>query len=383
MFDYYYGNEAEQFSFLRVPKFLFYDKAFSSLSSDAKILYSLMLDRMGLSVKNGWLDEKRRVYIIFTHDEARQCMNCGGDKCVKIFKELEEIGLIVRKNRGMGRPALIYVKNFVSDIEAPTENEEEPAEFKTSEKPNSRLRENRIQDFGKSELKTSENQKSGLTKNRSQDFGKTDAIKTDNIKTNLNETDFNQSINPAQARDRPIEGEICIAENKSFGEILGAMGYVPERCSYRFASDPPKSEEDFAVFDEVSRKTNECIIPCGVFDEGDMIAALRFLFGYSYFAVDTDKRHMDFADVVIGAFAEMACAEKTKIQDGYVLGRTIIDRLNGLIRTSSFSDCIWNFEEKWEGIIAETKMKNPRSYLKSTLFNWLLDYKLEDFCYAF
>ena len=381
MFDYYYGNEAEQFSFLRVPKFLFTHKTFVSMSCDAKILYSLMLDRMGLSVKNNWLDEENRVYIIFTQDEARQCMNCGNDKCVKIFKELEEIGLISRKNRGMGRPALIYVKNFVHESEEASD--EETAEVKTSENQKSRHRENRSHEVGKTEVLTSENQKSRVPKKRSQDIGKTDTIKTDNIKTDFIETDFNQSINPAQARDRPIEGENCAAEKKSFGEILGAMGYVPERCSYRFASDPPKSEEDFAVFDEASRKTNECIIPCGVFDEGDMITALRFLFGYSYFAVDTDKRHMDFADVVIGAFAEMACAEKTKIQDGYVLGRTIIDRLNGLIRTSSFSDCIWSFEEKWEGITAETKMKNRRSYLKSTLFNWLLDYKLEDLCYAF
>ncbi len=114
-----------------------------------------------------------------------------------------------------------------------------------------------------------------------------------------------------------------------------------------------------------------------------MGTALRFLFGYSYYAADTDKRHMDFADIVIGTLAEMACAEKTRIQDGYVLGKGVIAKLNGLIRTSSLSDCIWEFEGKWEGIIAETKMKNPRSYLKSTLYNWLSDYKLEDFCYAF
>lgn len=194
----------------------------------------------------------------------------------------------------------------------------------------------------------------------------------------------NQSINPAQARDRPIEGENCATEKKSFCEILGAIGYIPERCSYRFASDPPKSEDDFAEFDEESRRTDGCFIPYELgSDEAAMAAALRFLFGYSYFAVDTDKRHMDFAAIVIGALAEMACAEKTRIQDGYVLGKSVIDRLNGLIKTSSLSDCIWEFEEKWEGIIAETKMKNPRSYLKSTLYNWLLDYKLEDFCYAF
>lgn len=200
------------------------------------------------------------------------------------------------------------------------------------------------------------------------------------INLNISNLKGNQSINPAQARDRLIEG--TSAENKAFGEILGALGYVPERCSYRFASDPPKNEDDFADYDDFDRKTSNCIIPYDVFNEMDMGIALRFLFGYSYFMTEADKQYMNFVDIVIGALAEMACAEKTKIQDGYVLGRTVIDRLNGLIRTSSFSDCIWSFEAKWEAIVAETKMKNPRSYLKSTLLNWLSDYKLEDFCYA-
>lgn len=201
------------------------------------------------------------------------------------------------------------------------------------------------------------------------------------INLNISNLKGNQSTYPAQAHDRLIEG--AAAENKAFGDVLGALGYVPERCSYRFASDPPKSEDDFAAFDEESRKTNGCIIPYELGNnEVDMGTALRFLFGYSYYAVETEKRHMDFADIVIGALAEMACAEKTKIQEGYVLGRTVIDRLNGLIRTSSFSDCIWSFEAKWEEIIAEKEMKNPRSYLKSTLFNWLSDCKLEDFRYA-
>lgn len=50
-FDYYYGLEAEQFSFIRVPKLLIKDKRFKGLSSDAKLLYGLMLDRMALSQK--------------------------------------------------------------------------------------------------------------------------------------------------------------------------------------------------------------------------------------------------------------------------------------------------------------------------------------------
>ena len=174
MFDYYYGNEAEQFSFLRVPKFLFTHKTFASMSCDAKILYSLMLDRMSLSVKNNWLDEENRVYIIFTQDEARQCMNCGNDKCVKIFNELEEIGLISRKKRGMGRPALIYVKNFVHEYEETSDGENE--EVKTSENQKSRLPKNRSHDIGKTEVKTSEKPKSRHRKIRSQDFRKTEVM---------------------------------------------------------------------------------------------------------------------------------------------------------------------------------------------------------------
>ena len=203
------------------------------------------------------------------------------------------------------------------------------------------------------------------------------------INLNISNLKGNQSINPAQARDRPIEGESNATESKSFGEILGALGYIPERCSYRFASDPPQNEDDFAAFNEGGRKIDGCIIPYGLGnDETAMGIALRFLFGYSYYADNAEKELMDFVDIVIGTLAEMACAEKTKIQDGYVLGRTVIDRLNGLIRTSSFTDFVFSFKEKWDEIIAETKMKNPRGYLKSTLLNWFSDFKLEDFRYA-
>lgn len=205
MFDFYYGNEAEQFSFLRVPKFLFTDKTFAGVSNDSKILYSFLLDRMSLSVKSGWLDEKNRVYIIFTHEEAQEVMGCGSDKCTKVFKELESIGLIVRKKRGMGKPALIYVKNFVSDIE---EDDTEISDIQTSEKQDSRLPENRRQDCGKSEVKTSEKSDSRLPKNRSQESDKNGVIKTDKIKTDFTETEFNQSyqsIPPEPPEKIPID----------------------------------------------------------------------------------------------------------------------------------------------------------------------------------
>ena len=68
--DYFYGTEAEQYTFYRIPKVLFTDPGFRRITADAKILYGLMLDRMGLSIRNGWLDEQERVFIYFTLEEA-------------------------------------------------------------------------------------------------------------------------------------------------------------------------------------------------------------------------------------------------------------------------------------------------------------------------
>lgn len=73
-FDYFYGKQADLFSFYRVPKVLFTDEHFWNTSTDAKLLYGLLLDRMNLSAKNGWLDEAGRVYIIFTIDEIKSSL---------------------------------------------------------------------------------------------------------------------------------------------------------------------------------------------------------------------------------------------------------------------------------------------------------------------
>ena len=89
MYDYFYGQQAELFSFYRVPKVLFTDEKFSNISSDAKLLYGIMLDRMNLSAKNGWVDELGRVYIIFTIEEVKGALGCAEKKAVKLLHELE------------------------------------------------------------------------------------------------------------------------------------------------------------------------------------------------------------------------------------------------------------------------------------------------------
>ena len=127
-FDYFHGYESEQFAFYRIPKVLLPDDYFKDLSSDAKVLYGLMLDRMSLSIKNNWIDDEDRVYIIFTLEQVMQYMNCGRDKGMKTLAELDTkkgIGLIERVKQGFGKPDVIYVKSFLIKENAASEQEAE------------------------------------------------------------------------------------------------------------------------------------------------------------------------------------------------------------------------------------------------------------------
>lgn len=118
-FPYYYGCEAEQFSFYRIPKLLVTDERFRGVSTDAKLLYGLMLDRMSLSIKNGWMDKNRRVYIFFPVDEVMELLCCKSEKATRLLAELDSkkgIGLIERVRQGQGKPSIIYVKNFAGKL---------------------------------------------------------------------------------------------------------------------------------------------------------------------------------------------------------------------------------------------------------------------------
>ena len=113
--DYFYGQAGELFSFFRIPKALFQEQQFQDLSTDAKTLYGILLDRMSLSVKNEWFDKKGRVFIIFTIEDVKRTLRCADNKATRLLRELEEFGLIERKRRGQGKPCLVYVKNFSSE----------------------------------------------------------------------------------------------------------------------------------------------------------------------------------------------------------------------------------------------------------------------------
>ncbi len=213
-FDYYYGIEAEQFSFYRVPRLLIKDERFKGLSSDAKLLYGLMLDRMALSMKNGWLDDENRAYIIYTIDAIMEDLGCGKDKAIKVLAELDTkkgIGLVERIRRGLGKPDIIYVKNFVisKDSGEDTDSREANAglssevgetDLQRSEKPTSGSMESRLQELGKTDFSNSDNQTSRSMKTRPQEVEKTAPNYTNTNYNNQSYTDmsYTNPINPSE-----------------------------------------------------------------------------------------------------------------------------------------------------------------------------------------
>ena len=198
-FDYFYGNEAEQFTFYRIPKILITSQFFKKVSDSAKLLYGLMLDRMSLSIRNGWLDDDNRAYIFFTTNDVMEQMCCGTEKATKMLAELDSekgIGLIERVKQGQGRPAIIYLKKFY-DLEdkdttsqsSTSKNENqafEESKNKTFENRKTRLSEIESQEFRKSKNKTFENRKSRVSETESQDFRKSKCNYN-----NINYTDIN------------------------------------------------------------------------------------------------------------------------------------------------------------------------------------------------
>ena len=115
-FDYYYGIEADQFSFYRVPRLLIKDERFKGGSSNAKLLYGLMLDRMSLSMKNGWLDEENRAYIIYTVDAIMEDLGCAKATCVKIMSYTNLSGEEKQTDDRMGG-ADAYIEIIKENIE--------------------------------------------------------------------------------------------------------------------------------------------------------------------------------------------------------------------------------------------------------------------------
>ena len=194
-FNYYYGKEAEQFSFFRIPKLLFTDEAFKDLSSDAKVLYGILLDRMSLSMKNNWIDEENKVYIIFTIEEIADIMSCATQKATKILQELDDkkgIGLVENKRLGLGKPNILYVKNFIiRETKDQTDVQEETTN----------------QELLQSQNQNDENHNSGNVIFTKQELLKSQCNKTNYNKTEYSNTEYNNTTPISPSKDRAMEME--------------------------------------------------------------------------------------------------------------------------------------------------------------------------------
>lgn len=220
MFNYFTVSEIDKFTFYRIPKLLITDEKFKKLSCESKLLYGLLLDRASLSKKYRWIDEHNRIYVYFKQDEAQEMLNIGVGKAVKIFNELEEIGLILRKKQGQGKPTKVYVMNFADVIEESenlikqddlSETPQTSSDVTEKKVKTSKNRKSELSD-SETEVKTSENRKSKLTKIESLPFyieNKTEMSKTNqsfrddktnrksenNVTDRIDRTDMENAVN--------------------------------------------------------------------------------------------------------------------------------------------------------------------------------------------
>ena len=183
-FDFFYGKESERLNFITIPKLLLKDERFKNISSEAKILYGCLLDRNSLSQKNGWVDEKNRVYVIYTVKEMQKDLCCATEKISRVLKELETIGLIFRKRNGRGKANYIYVMDYMAiyrkenGLRSPPVPDENDCCGGIGQRGK-----NQSGACEEWDVKNFENRKSGISKNENQEFRKSKSNKTESSKT--------------------------------------------------------------------------------------------------------------------------------------------------------------------------------------------------------
>ena len=317
-FDYFYGNEAEQFTFYRIPKILITSPHFKKISDSAKLLYGLMLDRMSLSIRNGWLDDDNRAYIFFTTNDVMEQMCCGTEKATKMLTELDSekgIGLIERVKQGQGKPAIIYLKKFyeledtarstkLSEIESQDVQE---SKNKTFENRKTRLSEIESQDFRKSKNKTFENRKTRLSKIESLEFRKSKCNYN-----NINNTDINYI-------------------------------YPINQDNYNIQNSDTQNEEEW--IDRYTKTVDE----------------IKKQIDYDYLINHTER---DIVDEVVNIMAEVMTVyrPKYKIEGDFIEYNAVVNKFRQ-ITAQKLEICLLAYSRKIQ------RIKNPKAYWISTLYN--------------
>ncbi len=404
-----------RFKHYQVPKMLFFDKKLQDISNTAKMAYSFMLDRIQLSLANGWKDELGRIYIIFPQKELQQLLGCSIRTVKSALKELDikdGVGLIDRKRQGLNNPDIIYLLDFTSSLKyrkaVPEDSslniggaECEHREVQNLNIGGAKSEHQEVQNLNigsaKSEHREVQNLNIGGAKSehiiyKDTDVSNTDFNDTDINNTDFNDTDFNLSFNHAQAEnenfeqsDRQNDRTLKNNKNMSFSEILSALGYNNKNRPDFI----PEDESYFTGCKENERGTDTCTIPYWLKDNPEaMRKALEFLFSYSEYKSDNadDNKIKILLGAVIEALVEMlrkgSCVlynESTKNKE-VVKYHQIIDLINHIMQTSSLTLTSWlnSFKNKWEKQLSENKnIYNPKVYIKASIWNSMKNFEFE------
>ncbi len=265
---------------------LFTAECFKSLSCEAKVLYGLMLDRMSLSIKNRWFDEEDRVYIIFTVEEIAELLNCGTQKAVKLMKELDDnqgIGLIEKKRLGLGKPNVIYVKNFILREKCSPEQRGKAPEnlgnTQNSENHNSRIVKTTNQELPESQFKNDENHTSRIVEITTQEVPNSQSNNTDINNTDFNETDFNE-IDSIQSYLSPSAGEVRPVGEDVIERMETYRALIQENIDYECFLDRREKEDVDELIElmvEILMMPDDSVVRIGGADKPVSVVKSRFL----------------------------------------------------------------------------------------------------------
>ena len=229
--DYYYGSESEQFSYFRIPRLLVTSPRFSGISVEAKLLFGLLLDRMGLSQKNGWYEDDGRVYIYYSIEQIAEDFNCKRDKAMKLLAELDSdngIGLVVKKRQGQGKPSKLYIRRFARPDFLPEAIEaERSAETDLKKSANTDLKKSANIDLKKSaNIDLKKSVKTDLKKSVKTDSKKsanTDSKKSAKTDPNYNNINYLESIYPESVNPsiQPSTENLACARAEGDGRMDG------------------------------------------------------------------------------------------------------------------------------------------------------------------
>lgn len=342
-FDYYYGIEAEQFSFFRVPRILIKDKRFKKLSNDAKLLYGLMIDRMALSMKNEWLDDKNRAYIIYTLESITEDLNCGRDKAMKVLAELDSnkgIGLIERVRRGLGKPDIIYVKNFVGTIERGGTDGEDTNPDSVEEKGNEK------NDFKKSEKSTSGNFEDSIAEAQKGDFKESGRSSLGNLENQIAEVEEVKLQKSEKSTSESLENRLQKVEKSDSN--YNNINYTEN--SY--------NNPIYQSYENHADRT----------DEMDMANAymeiVRENIGLDYYLKYADKNERELAEELYQIICDVVCVKRKSVRIGgedypYELVKAKLLKLN--------QGHIEYVMERMKNTTSQ--IVNIHSYLLTTLYN--------------